>query len=504
MSMAFVVVLSEIGLSLENPVVGNPIGSGVVPPSAYKSGLVPSVNPIDTSGNPIVTGNMTGGMYFRGVVPYSSGTDFMAPQGSLMNTSGAFGSFLRRSAYSQGFGQRGGGINPYYSPTWTVTTTTPDGRVATPQAAGGYGSGAVSPVSKAGYDSQVGNRPLSLNWPEIEKTIEADFAKYPQGGEPVSQGQSQDEFWRQLRVPVENPKPDESDSTNSSQGNRERTGPLGLVVGSDTNVAMLLARGQVKPAGVQKEGERGLNADQKLATAAGSQRLARTFERGRGLDVYERMKMQFSRPSMGTEELTEASGKQTTGIAESNRLSEASASKGVTSTLGAGKILDTYKSFAAYSDDKFNWHMQVAERYMKQGRFYRAADAYTIATAYKPNDPLGYAGKSEALFAAGEYMSSALFLARAMEIFPEYAKVRIDLVGMVGDKDTVEKRILDIKEWFDRSQSAELAFLLSYVYYQMDRLEFARKSIEFAATKMPDSEVVKAMKKVIDERVANL
>jgi hypothetical protein len=376
--------------------------------------------------------------------------------------------------------------------------------VVTPQSAGGSGLGAVSPmvspVGQMGYTSQAGNRPLSLNWPEIEKNIEADFAKYPQGGEPVSQGQSQDEFWRQLRVPAEKPKLDESDSTNSSQGKREGTGPLGLVVGSDTNVAMLLARGQGKPAGVQKEGEPGLTAAQKQATAAGSQRLAMTAEQGQGLDVYDRMKMQLSRPEMGTEEGSE----QTTGIAESNNPSEASASKGVTSTLGAGSILDMYKSFAAYSDDKFNWHMKAAERYMKQGRFYRAADAYTIATAYKPNDPLGYAGKSEALFAAGEYMSSALFLARAMEIFPEYAKVRIDLVEMVGDKDTVEKRILDTKEWFDRSQSAELAFLMSYVYYQMDRLEFARKSIEFAATKMPDSEVVKAMKKVIDERIANL
>ena len=139
---------------------------------------------------------------------------------------------------------------------------------------------------------------------------------------------------------------------------------------------------------------------------------------------------------------------------------------------------------------------------MKQGRFYRAADAYTLASIYKPNDPLGYAGKSVALFGSGEYLSSALFLARALEIFPEYAKVKIDLVGMIGDKDTVENRILEARDWMDKSDSGELEFLLSYIYYQMDRLEFARQSIETAAKKMPDSPAVAAMKKAIDERLA--
>jgi len=164
---------------------------------------------------------------------------------------------------------------------------------------------------------------------------------------------------------------------------------------------------------------------------------------------------------------------------------------------------EIYKSFAAFSNDKFNQHMKTAENYMKQGRFYRAADAYTLATIYKPDDPLGYAGKSVALFGSGEYMSSALFLARAIEVFPEYAKLKIDLIGMIGDKDTVENSILEVRDWLKKSNSAELSFLLSYVYYQMDRLEFARKSIEDVAKTMPDSKAVKAMKMAIDERIAN-
>jgi tetratricopeptide (TPR) repeat protein len=209
-------------------------------------------------------------------------------------------------------------------------------------------------------------------------------------------------------------------------------------------------------------------------------------------DIYEQMKGRLGK----TIELPKSEGISATKQAEAN---ESTVSKpGVT----PAEFAKAYKSFAVLSNDRFNQHMRAAEDFMKQGRFYRAADAYTLASIYKPNDPLGYAGKSVALFASGEYLSSSLFLARALEIFPEYAKVKIDLVGMIGDKDTVENRILEARDWMDKSDSGEMEFLLSYIYYQMDRLEFARQSIEAAAKKIPDSPAVMAMKKAIDERLA--
>jgi tetratricopeptide (TPR) repeat protein len=215
------------------------------------------------------------------------------------------------------------------------------------------------------------------------------------------------------------------------------------------------------------------------------------------------MKVLFRKPETTAEGLIEETGKPTISPAEPPKGTEANepTKSGVSSTANPVAYGGIYKSFAAYNDDKFNRHMMTAEKYMKQGRFYRAADAYTLATIYKPTDPLGCAGKSQALFAAGEYMSSALFLARTLEIFPEYAKVRIDLVAMIGDKDTVENRILEAREWAERSKSGELEFLLSYIYYQMDRMEFSRQAIELAAKKMPNSRAVAAMKKAVDERL---
>ena len=168
----------------------------------------------------------------------------------------------------------------------------------------------------------------------------------------------------------------------------------------------------------------------------------------------------------------------------------------------AKSILGPHKTFASYSNDKFNQHIRAGEMYLKQGRYYRAADSFTMASIYKPDDPLAYAGRSHALFAAGEYMSSALFLSRTLEIFPEYARFKIDLVAMVGDRDKLESRIADVEEWFQRSEAPELQFLLAYVYYQMGRLDRAKEAIDAAYEKLPDSPAVIALKKAIDSAVA--
>ncbi len=481
-SALIVAVFCGVGLCLENPSVGNPVGSGTVPPTAYKSGLIASPNPIDTSGNLVVTGNVANGMQFRGVVPYNSPTSFYAPASSLSRTSGGLDSFLRNTAGSQNFGKSGGGLTPYYSPSWTVTTTQPGGSgVVT---TGGLrnnsfaGTNLPSPQTgyyQSGYNPQIGRRPLSLSQQDLEKLVEADIRKNPSGGEPGSQ--SQEQFWRDIGVKIQ--RKGETEIT-------EGTVKPELATGSKSNLEMLLdvkapkiSEGQGKP-----EANKGRLAGQ----------IDNTQKPAQMTDVYEQMKGRLGKtielPEPQSERLPSTKG------AEAN---EPAASKaGITPE----EFNRAYKSFASFSDDKFNHHMRMAEGYMKQARFYRAADAYTLASIYKPDDPLGYAGKSVALFGSGEYLSSALFLARALEIFPEYAKVRVDLAVMIGDKDTVENRILEAREWMDKGDSGELEFLLSYIYYQMDRLEFARQAIEAAAKKMPNSPAVATMKKTIEERIS--
>jgi hypothetical protein len=457
-SALIVAVFCGVGLSLENPSVGNPVGSGTAPPTSSQSGLRKSPNPIDTSGNLVITGNVANGMQFRGVVPYNSPTSFYAPAGTLNRTSGGMDAFLRNTAGSQNFGTSSGGLTPYYSPTMTVATTQPGGRgeVTTGVTLNNSSGGTNLPGAQVGYyqgvnNSQNGRRPLSMNKEDLERLVDSDVSQYSTGEKTDTKSQNQ--FWRGMGVTIQR-----KDGTL----NAEALKPL---TNDEASLETLLGA-----------------KDKKTQQIKDKQQVDDTLKQKS--DVFEQMK--------------------TYADAQRNRLNsprvDSNESKpGVTPE----EFAKSYKSFAVHSEDKFNQHIKAAEDFMKQGRFYRAADAYTLASIYKPNDPLGYAGKSLALFGSGEYLSSSLFLARALEIFPEYAKVRVDLAGMIGDKDTVESRILEAREWMDKSDSGELEFLLSYIYYQMDRMEFSRQSIEAAAKKMPDSPAVAAMKKAVDERLAN-
>ena len=218
------------------------------------------------------------------------------------------------------------------------------------------------------------------------------------------------------------------------------------------------------------------------------------------LDVYEQMRQQvgdyqkkLEQPGQPTQSQTDIEGQEKTspldGIFEQADLS-----------VGARAILGEHKTFAGFSEDKFNQHIRAAEQYLKQGKYYRSADAYTLASIYKPDDPLAYAGKGHALFAAGEYMSSALFLSRALEIFPGYVHFKVDIVAMVGDQDKIETRLADARQWVQMTDAAEMRFLLGYVYYQMGRFEWAKTAVDAAYEKMP-TPAVTTLKKAIDEMI---
>ena len=108
--------------SVESRGASNPAGYGTIPPSTYHSGLVNTPNPIDPTGNLLITGNVRRGMHFRGSVPYRSTTSFSGTLGSS-----ALNSFLRDTAGSEDFGNRSNKyrVQPFYSPTQTVTTMIP-------------------------------------------------------------------------------------------------------------------------------------------------------------------------------------------------------------------------------------------------------------------------------------------------------------------------------------------------------------------------------------------
>ncbi|MHC4110382.1 MAG: tetratricopeptide repeat protein [Planctomycetota bacterium] len=532
-----------------NPAIRNPIGPATVPQSSYRSGLFPSRNPIDTTGNLVITGNVGGGKHFQGVVPYNATSNFA---GTTNLTT--LDSFLRRSASSAGISKLPGRYNPYYSPSVTVTTTRPGLRSAvrppTSRITERSGKGIAVPAVPQGQTlaspemSTASTRywPMRFKPQHLEKLILDGTLTYAEAKRLVDEqnlaqmerlqqdlGQLQhraprlkqslivrDESLRpfsKLEPTEDMLQPPTLLKIREQDKQQEPLHDKRLLTGKD-ELIRLRTQEQTDEAGETKQGTRELDVFEQMKQEIESVRKTlKSISRGGGPDEENiEGKEESEEENTSSEKLNRR--RQTALIEGEIDTWEAELEKQITSiiprdeltglalSVRAQSIMGEHKTFASYSEDNFNQHMRAAEQYLKEGKYYRAADAYTLASMYKRDDPLAYAGKSHALFAAGGYMSSALFLSRTLEIFPEYARFKVDLVAMVGDRDKIESRIGDIKLWIEKSGSADLQFLLGYVYYQIGRAEEAKKSIDAAYEKLPAAPAVIALKKAIDSAAA--
>jgi hypothetical protein len=147
--------------------------------------------------------------------------------------------------------------------------------------------------------------------------------------------------------------------------------------------------------------------------------------------------------------------------------------------------------------DKFDSYIKTAQQYMKEGKFYQAADSYTMASIYRPLEPLGYAGKALALFAAGEYLSSSKMLSAAYDLNTEYAKTKFDLGLLFSDKSLLEVRLADLQKWTKASESPEFLLLLAFIDYQIGKDVQAEAAIDLALQKKPEDKNMLALKKAI-------
>jgi tetratricopeptide (TPR) repeat protein len=593
-------VLSGMAWSIENPSVGNPIGSSTLPPSSIRSGLIRSPNPIDSSGNLVITGNVGGGSYFHGPVPYRSTTSFAAPLGSAY-----LDSFLRDSASSDDFDRYigGYGVQPYYSLTGTVTTTTPGRsgvfapsttRIAerapdtfgvenvpkkgiSPEQSTSISGMRLLPTSLSPQQIKLGSEEIttadknirgerltSEQYKEQMEQLRRDLERIKARTEELRQRLGEKDESLQISTKVE---PSESVRLPPNLASQEARGEKSGVVEAQTpapqkqtkETLLLEPTGPVqeeeqldtvtgagkervwspetyerikkhldnlqttqakeKTSGVTEKGseptysvsDRDVKATLTKSTFGGSATLGRYKESAAGeeqpsqenpsLEVFlEGQSGAEDVNSMpGTMELEETSGKskKTSAPEEAAKLSSAQLSS------EARRIMGPHKDIKSFSEARFNQYMQAAQTYLKQGKYYRAADSYALASIYKKDDAGAYAGRGHALFAAGEYMSSALFISRAIELSAAYAQGKNDLVTLLGDRDKLEGRIADVKEWLKRSDAGELQFLLGYVYYQIGKLNEAKQAIDIAYEKKPQWPAVQVIKKAIDDAIGS-
>jgi hypothetical protein len=417
-AMVLILILRGSSCPALEPTGVYSMGPATVPPSSYSNDLVARFNPIDTSGNGVMTGNVTAGMQFRGRVPYGATTDLRTPLGSTY-----LDAFLRNSQGALDTGFRFGDRVPFYSPTATVSRMVPGSTdLFSPSTSWGW----ILPNRIALEGSDETSR---SSWPMMVGTAE-------EAKQTVQSYRSQGP-WTDLRAA-------------QSQAYVRSTPP---------------EQGQM---GMPALPEEGLDSNDPLDRLR--QGLARA---GRDRDLEE-----TSPDPCGTTVRFQDKG------------SPSSKRDGTSHPVG---------SLEAFWQIRYEQSMETARTRLKEGRPQQAVDAYTLAIQYKPADTLALAGKSHALFVCGEFTSSALFLARALEICPDYVKLPIDLAQWVGGMEILRSRAEEASKYLRQNDSPDLRLILAYAYYRMGDMRTAQETLEKATEGANPQPALQVLKQAVSD-----
>jgi hypothetical protein len=423
----------------------SPIGSPTTVPSSTRSGLVPNPSSITygAEGNAIVAGNVGGGRQFRGVVPY--GSSYYTRTGS----SSSVDNFLRRAGGDPVTQDRNPGVyGQYYDPRRTIAST------ASRNVQGGLAAPLLAP--RSGPDSsmtaslpQIMNTPFGLQRPLSSPPSELALILQRQ----MKQSQADD----MLRARI-----NKKNILDEKTVQNENNDPL--------RPELLL------PPLEQKKPENNLEnkPDEKKIQP----------------NRYEQIRIKMADDLKQQEE-------DTARQKEVEKKQDAQKDEVKGSLDNASEPRGRYKTFTSLAEAKAFEYMTAARQFLKEGKFYKAADSFALAAVWQPENATTYVGQVWSLFAAGEYMSSAYYLNQILILKPQLVARKIDLTAMMSDRDTFENRILEITACQERSQSGELAFLAAYMLWQDGKVSKAQEAIAKANSLIPYNPAVKTLTDVI-------
>jgi hypothetical protein len=456
LSVLFFISILTPCRAVENPNAGTRFGNTGAPVgSGQRQRFISGPNTYGRSSNDIVTGNVSGMKYFRGVVPYGSSYYTGAYAGD--SGSSSVSNFLRRSEDPIVNDRNPGQPRSYYDPGRMMSSyRRPDGTsgLSAPTLTGQGRSPSYTipqPIDPAVY-MPYQERPLSSNNLDLEQILARREQLKQQAEEDPAPSEEtktlEKNFFDLTPIPEENQKQD-------SEKPDETTEPA---LEPEQNVL----------AELQQQYAEALKEQKSVSDQTEAKDGASPTAEPKPKDYASPRADLLPKPNP---ELESAEGK---------------------------KILGKHKTFAALAEEKFATYMNTAESFIKEGQFYKAADTYALANIWKPEDARGYLGQSFSLFGAGEYMSSAYYLSQAMELDPKEALKKYNLAAFIGNRDVFENRVLELSTWQQRSGSGELALLLAYISYQDGKAVQAKETINIANAAMPDSKAVKVLKNIID------
>ena len=468
-----------------------------------------SFNALNTRINSYVTGNVTGGARFQGLVPYRSGGELNVDLGS-----GLLSDFRRDSVGQRQLSNTLNAPRTYVDPSRAVTRNygtriissskafqTPDGSVQ-----GGREYGAFGQRSPGGNSLSV--RPLTRSYSTLKM-------KNPYGITPAAQGATplagdRDTIVQPRRSPlVDPPTRRSSEQTDGSLTLRSAAADPGLVA--------------------RPEPERGRHASvaaspfgKALATYADRRLLSRSAKlsddrRPATLSRDIRSEDRYSGPVDSSSPPAEPSAAPAmpatpSGVATTDHSAEfgepaeliqqtdfpaQSAAPGAAPVAASPTIADIRAAYAKRSAARFTEYLNNGVQYMRNGEYYRAANEFEKAAIFDSN-PVADLAKACALFAAGEFMSSAYYLDKAITVAPELAAARLDLAALFSDADALQKSFADLNRWQQRSHQPMLTFLKGYIQYQSGSIGSARISLDEALTALPGTPAIQAVLTALD------
>jgi tetratricopeptide (TPR) repeat protein len=420
--------------------------------------MVTSSDPTLGNGNNVVTGNVGGMKYFRGVVPY--GSSYYTGANASDRGSASVDAFLRRSASPIISDRNPGQIRPFYQPERSAsmfvrqdTLGIPAGPTASSVRSG---NPFVLTSSTPLLEAQYRQRPLSADSRQIEELLVRQNLLAQQ---PVERDSS---------LLVERPEFDLVRPEVKSDIRRD---------------IMLDEQRLTQPLTPQAE-----DAEQLERPLLPEEEIRAEFQKEHEEALREQKSIRSERKPFGREQ--DEAAAETEGLLPTPQPTPESAALG-RQTLGQ------HKTYASLAQAKYAAYMNTAESYFRDGKFYKAADIYELASVWRPDAARAHLGKGFALFAAGEYMSGAYYVGRAIELEPELAARSFSLDRLIGDRDVFENRLLELAKWQERSGAGELAFLMAYILHHDGKTKDAVQAISRALRSMPDSPSVRAMQNVI-------
>ncbi len=141
-----------------------------------------------------------------------------------------------------------------------------------------------------------------------------------------------------------------------------------------------------------------------------------------------------------------------------------------------------YNMLAGNRGDAFNKYMALGESLLKSGNYYHAARAYGRAIRLEGQNPLGYLGRAYSLAGAGELVSAAEDLSRALTIFPEQVQAKIDLRKFFNSPEEINRITAKLQMLAEARQTdAGIRLLLGYIYHYSGKSHLAGPILSEAA-----------------------